>query len=105
MPTRPPRIGGAKPRRAWAPTPGKLVERKRGRAGVRDRRQVLAEEPLCRECLKHDRTTPSAIVDHIRPLAWGGSDARTNKQGLCKPCHDKKSADERAIDAEQRRRF
>ena len=105
MPTRPPRIGGAKPRQAWAPSPVQRTERKRGRAGVRDRERVRAEEPLCRECLKNGRTTATEIVDHIKPLAWGGSDERRNKQGLCKPCHDEKSKAERLIDAEQRRRF
>jgi 5-methylcytosine-specific restriction enzyme A len=104
MPTRPPRIGGAPKRPAWAPSPAVATKRKRGRAGCRDRAQVRAEEPLCRECLKEGRATPTAIVDHIRPLAWGGSDARSNKQGLCKRHHDEKSAAERLIDAEQRRR-
>lgn len=66
---------------------------------------MLAEEPLCRACLDRGRTSPSEVVDHIKPLAWGGSDDRSNKQGLCKPCHDAKSAAERAIDAKDRRRF
>lgn len=30
------------------------------------------------------------------PLSEGGSDERSNKQGLCDPCHDAKSAAERA---------
>ena len=105
MPIRPPRIGGAKPRAAWAPRVDNRHLRKRGRAGQRDRAAVLAEEPLCRICLTLGRTRASAIVDHVRPLAWGGSDERSNKQGLCTPCHDEKSKAERAIDAEQRRRF
>lgn len=106
MPSQPPRIGARPKRAAWAPSSSvRRVERKRGRAGCRDRAQVLAEEPLCRLCLKQGRTTASQIVDHIKPLAWGGSDERTNKQALCKPCHDEKSREERAIDAGQRRRF
>jgi 5-methylcytosine-specific restriction protein A len=63
---------------------------------MRARAQVLAEEPLCRICLDEGRTTASAKVDHIVPLAWGGSDERSNKQGLCNPCHDAKSKAERA---------
>lgn len=105
MPTRPPRIGGTKTRTAWAPTRSMPVKRVHGRAGQKARALVLAEEPLCRECSKAGRARAAAIVDHIKPLAWGGSDDRKNKQGLCKPCHDAKSKAERAIDAEQRRRF
>lgn len=97
MALQPPVFGADRPKRkAWAPQPGPAVQRKRGRAGQRDRAQVLAEEPLCRVCLDRGRTTRSTKVDHIRPLAWGGSDDRSNKQGLCDPCHDAKSAAERA---------
>jgi 5-methylcytosine-specific restriction protein A len=35
-------------------------------------------------------------VDHIKPLAEGGTDDRANKQGICKPCHRKKTAGESA---------
>ena len=63
---------------------------------MRDRAAVLAEEPLCRSCEAIGRVTASAVVDHIVPLAAGGTDERGNKQGLCKPCHDAKSAEERA---------
>jgi 5-methylcytosine-specific restriction protein A len=56
----------------------------------------MAEEPLCRACLDKGLEVATDVVDHIVPLAWGGSDARSNKQGLCDPCHDAKSAEERA---------
>ena len=106
MPIQPPRIGRTGgPKVPWAITNGRKDTRKRGRAGQRERAQVLAEEPLCRICAETGRTTASAIVDHIKPLAWGGRDDRLNKQGLCKRCHDAKSAEERKLDAEQRRRF
>lgn len=105
MPTQPPRIGGTRKRKAWEQTRRMPVKRVRGRAGQKARAQVIAEEPLCRKCLELGRTTPTAVVDHIKPLAWGGSDARSNKQGLCKRHHDEKSAAERAVDAEERRRF
>jgi 5-methylcytosine-specific restriction protein A len=52
---------------------------------------VLAEEPFCRECLKHGLYVASDVVDHIVNLAAGGSDERENKQGLCNPCHDAKT--------------
>lgn len=106
MPVAPPRIGGPrKKREPWAISPHRPDQRKRGRAGQKERAEILAAEPLCRPCRKAGRTRAATIVDHILPLAWGGSDDRANKQPCCKPCHDEKSAAERAIDARQRRRF
>lgn len=64
---------------------------------------MVAEEPLCRVCLAKGIEAPTDVVDHIKPLAWGGSDSRSNKQGLCHPCHDEKSAAERALDRGGRR--
>lgn len=101
MPFQPPRFGAAK-RKPWQPVRGTPDRRKRGRAGQRDRAQVLAEEPLCRVCLAAGKTSPSEMVDHIKPLSEGGSDERANKQGLCHPCHDAKSAAERAAGARAR---
>jgi len=63
---------------------------------------VLDEEPFCRACLTRGLHVASDKVDHIKPLAWGGSDERDNKQGLCDPCHDAKSKAERAEAAAQR---
>ncbi len=71
-------------------------KRKRGRAGQRDRAQVLAEEPYCRRCLEQGKHVRADEVDHIVPLAAGGSDERANKQALCRPCHEVKSKAERA---------
>lgn len=100
MPWQPPQLGGAKPKRkAWTPALGQPDRRRRGRAGQRDRAQVLAEEPLCRACLKRNVESPTEEIDHIVPLSRGGSDTRRNKQGLCKPCHTAKT---RAEDAERR---
>ncbi|NCP10369.1 MAG: HNH endonuclease [Sphingomonadales bacterium] len=100
MPARPPvfRSPGWRESKPWAPTPAFRDRRKRGRAGQRDRAQVIAEEPFCRLCLKRGKHVRTDVVDHIVPLAWGGSDTRENKQGLCDPCHDAKSAAERAED-------
>ena len=87
---------GWRERKPWEPT--HKVKRKRGRAGMRERAQVLAEEPFCRACLKAGKQVASDEVDHIVPLApaWGGSDERSNKQALCTPCHAAKSKAERA---------
>lgn len=98
MPNQPPRFrapGAVARAKPWAPMPGQATKRLRGRAGQRARAQVLAEEPLCRECLKAGRERPSEEVDHIKPLAEGGAETRSNRQGLCKFCHEAKSAAER----------
>jgi 5-methylcytosine-specific restriction protein A len=34
------------------------------------------------------------VVDHITPLHMGGDDQDSNKELLCNPCHDAKSARE-----------
>lgn len=52
--------------------------------------QVLKEEPLCRRC----RLADSVLTDHILSKRLGGTDARSNLQGLCKPCHDEKTRQE-----------
>jgi 5-methylcytosine-specific restriction protein A len=57
---------------------------------------VLAEEPCCRECLSAGKRVQATEVDHIVPLASGGSNNRSNMQGLCSPCHAAKSKRERA---------
>lgn len=73
------------------------VERKRGSAGVRDRERIRARDcGLCQECQRHGKTTIGAAVDHIKPLWQGGSDDDENKELLCTPCHDAKTAREAA---------
>ena len=98
MPMQPPRFGrSSAPRGPWVKPGANARRRKRGRAGVKERHSILAEEPLCRPCLDAGRTTQSEEVDHIDeslpdPL-W---DARANKQGICKPCHKTKTAKQAA---------
>jgi 5-methylcytosine-specific restriction protein A len=71
------------------------VERTRGSAGVRDRDRIRARDcGLCQECKRNGRTTLGGPVDHIRPLWKGGSDDDINKEVLCVPCHDAKTARE-----------
>lgn len=75
--------------------PGVVVERKRGWAGVQDRRRIRERDcGLCQECKRQGRTTAGYPVDHIVPLWAGGSDEDSNKETLCEPCHDAKSARE-----------
>lgn len=100
MPARPPvfRPPGWRERDAWQPAKGRRDKRLRGRAGMRDRAAVLADEPFCRACLAEGKYVASDEVDHIVPLSWGGSEDRSNKQALCKPHHDAKSLAERQLD-------
>ena len=72
-----------------------VIERKRGSAGVRDRDRIRRRDcGLCQECKRNGRVAMGAAVDHIVPLWKGGSDDDVNKELLCTPCHDVKSARE-----------
>jgi 5-methylcytosine-specific restriction protein A len=51
---------------------------------------VLARDPLCLIC----KTAPSTQADHVLPKARGGMDTLENLRGVCKSCHDSKSARE-----------
>lgn len=78
-----------------APVRPNTVQRKRGWAGVQDRERIRKRDcGLCQECLRHDRVSVGAAVDHIEPLWKGGTDDDVNKELLCQPCHDAKSARE-----------
>lgn len=57
---------------------------------IRD--QILAEEPVCRACLRR----PATEADHVVPTAFGGGNDRANGQGLCEPCHARKTKLEQA---------
>lgn len=62
----------------------------------RDRAQELKAEPLCRECLKSGIITVATIRDHIIPHRGDSvlfHDPK-NRQSLCKPCHNRKTAKE-----------
>ncbi|WP_311267467.1 HNH endonuclease signature motif containing protein [Sphingobium sp. WCS2017Hpa-17] len=96
MPSRPPSLKQKPCAKAWASTRKSRHERGYGREHDIMRAIVLREEPLCRPCLARGRTTPSTIADHIKPLSEGGTGERDNYQGICKPCHDAKTAEEAA---------
>ena len=64
-----------------------MHDRIRGRRGVKHREQVRREEPLCRMCLAKGRVTPTQEIDHIIPLSEGGTNDRSNLQGLCRDHH------------------
>lgn len=71
-----------------------MAERKRGRAGMEQRRRRLALHPICAECKKRGIIKPTAIIDHVIPLWRGGSDEDENTQGLCAMCEAIKTAAE-----------
>lgn len=81
---------------AWS---GDSPNRLRGRPWRRLRAQVLSEEPFCRLCTERGAITiasRSIVCDHITALADGGTNDRSNLQGLCGACHDEKTAEEAA---------
>lgn len=53
------------------------------------RKRVLKEEPTCRLC-----PNPATEADHIIPKFEGGTNDRSNYEGLCHPCHRSKTAQE-----------
>lgn len=71
---------------------GSAGVRRTGRKGVKDRDRIKRRDNgLCQHCLNEGRLTIGTQVDHIVPLAFGGSDTDDNKQLLCDACHKAKS--------------
>lgn len=98
MPHKPP-IFGQRQRQARAKAAAKHTDDHRGsvtergyghkwRVGLCE--QTLREEPWCRLCLAAGRLEPSVVADHIKPKSQGGANDRSNTQGLCWSCHQKK---------------
>lgn len=74
-----------------------MTERLRGRRGVKQRERRMARSKwLCEDCLA---ATPSLVreakvVDHIKPLALGGTDDDENTRNLCHDCHQARTAEQ-----------
>lgn len=63
-----------------------------GRPWRRKRERVLdRDKHLCQCCRRAGRLTPATEVDHITPLAEGGTDDETNLESICTPCHRRKT--------------
>jgi len=62
------------------------------------RTTYLHENPLCVKCMERGKTRQATEVDHIKPVINGQDDPlfweRSNHQGLCKPCHSRKTKKE-----------
>lgn len=75
---------------------GSSCKRGYGRVWQRYRLRFLAEHPLCVDCESRGRIVLATVVDHKQPhkgdmvLFWNPK----NHQGMCKTCHDRKTASE-----------
>lgn len=74
--------------KSWRTTEGSASSRGYGAEWRRLRALVLARDPVCTNCQR----APSTTVDHIRSRGAGGDESMENLRGLCRRCHDRKSA-------------
>ena len=58
------------------------------------KRILIRDDYCCVVCAKKGRLTEAREVDHIIPKAQGGTDAESNLQSICKPCHKIKTQKE-----------
>ena len=103
MPTLPSRT----PNRPWIPTaqakPRPVYQQHAARSAdygtarwQKARLAHLQAHPCCVACTAKARTTEATVVDHIKSVRLGGGMWDTdNYQSLCRPCHQRKSAQER----------
>ena len=59
------------------------------------RRQVLIDEPLCRDCMEKGRVMAANEVHHKDGNPR--NNARENLCPLCKPCHNRRTATEQGF--------
>lgn len=86
---------GALVAKAWRKRPDAPKRTITGRRWYAMRRQVYAEQKgVCALC---DRIllTGEWALDHRIPLSQGGGDDMGNLQGVCNPCHARKSAEDK----------
>jgi 5-methylcytosine-specific restriction protein A len=73
----------------------KPTPRLRGRAAIKQRKvRMHRTHGLCEDCQAKGMTRAASVVDHITPLAHGGSDEDSNTRNLCKPCHEARTAEQ-----------
>ena len=76
----------------WEDRKGSMTKRITGRRLQRIRKQVFDEQPICVMCKAKGKVTLATEVDHIVALVNGGEDSHENRQALCTPCHQVKTA-------------
>ncbi len=64
---------------------------------VRVARLLKEQGGRCRECDLFFRSGDQMELDHVRPKAQGGTDARRNLQLLHRHCHDRKTARDKEV--------
>lgn len=70
-------------------------ERGYGNDWVKIRSQALKRDNyLCQTCKRKGIFTRATEVDHIKNKAIGGDNSIDNLEGICNPCHKKKTAQE-----------
>ena len=77
------------------------TQRRKGKSGrggrpwrrIRDR-ILQRDRYLCQACKRKGVITPAYEVDHIVNRESGGTDAETNLEAICSPCHKVKTARE-----------
>jgi 5-methylcytosine-specific restriction protein A len=63
-----------------------------GRPWRRLRDRILQRDRfVCQPCKREGRITEAREVDHMVPLAKGGTDDESNLQSICSQCHHVKS--------------
>lgn len=78
-------------------TRGSATERGYDHVWTAFRNYYLLGNPLCVHCNRHNIVEPATVVDHIRPLHLGGAHCtEANSQALCAPCHNTKTARDKA---------
>jgi 5-methylcytosine-specific restriction enzyme A len=77
------------------PGRGTTTERGYGYAWQKLRIRILERDHgLCQVCAAQGRVSIARDVDHIVNKAQGGTDAESNLQAICPPCHTAKTARE-----------
>jgi len=78
---------------------GNSAQRGYDRQWRKTRALWLAQHPLCVECEQRGQYTPATLIDHIRPVQSRDDPLffdTDNFQSLCRACHARKTAADRA---------
>ena len=81
-------------RKSWSSRrKGTTTERGYGADWRKLRKLVIKRDGgLCQPCKRNGRLFSFDDIDHINPKTKGGTDALSNLQCICKPCHKTKTS-------------